>query len=76
MASVIHFKFKSQKDFKMVTFDGLSIRLGDLKVLIVEKARLGKAVDFDLQLSDPQTKEGTSCCTPHPLRPQKNLGAT
>uniref|UniRef100_A0A336KWY5 CSON000836 protein n=1 Tax=Culicoides sonorensis TaxID=179676 RepID=A0A336KWY5_CULSO len=53
----VHYKFKSALDFDTITFDGLHINVADLKKAIVHQKRLGKNVDFDLQISNAQTKE-------------------
>ncbi|KAK2146856.1 hypothetical protein LSH36_581g00015 [Paralvinella palmiformis] len=55
--SCIHYKFKSNLDYSTLTFDGLHITLGDLKKLIIQKQKLGKSPDFDLQVTNAQTKE-------------------
>lgn len=57
--SCIHYKFKSSRDYDTLTFDGLHISLGDLKKAIILHKKLGKIVDFDLQITNAQTKEGT-----------------
>lgn len=54
----VHYKFKSALDFDTITFDGLHISVDDLKKSIVHQKRLGKTVDFDLQITNAQTKEG------------------
>lgn len=54
----VHYKFKSALDFDTVTFDGLHISVADLKKSIVHQKRLGKTGDFDLQITNAQTKEG------------------
>lgn len=54
----VHYKFKSALDFDTVTFDGLHISVSDLKKSIVHQKRLGKTGDFDLQITNAQTKEG------------------
>ena len=56
--SVIHYKFKSSKDYDSVTFDGLALPLGDLKLQIVQQKKLGKVTDFDLVVTNAQTNEG------------------
>uniref|UniRef100_A0A034WTI5 E3 ubiquitin-protein ligase RBBP6 n=1 Tax=Bactrocera dorsalis TaxID=27457 RepID=A0A034WTI5_BACDO len=53
----VHYKFKSALDFDTVTFDGLNISVGDLKKAIIHQKRLGKVTDFDLQITNAQTKE-------------------
>lgn len=54
----VHYKFKSALDFDTITFDGLHISVDDLKKAIVHQKRLGKTADFDLQITNAQTKEG------------------
>ncbi|XP_037956931.1 E3 ubiquitin-protein ligase RBBP6 isoform X2 [Teleopsis dalmanni] len=53
----VHYKFKSTRDFDTITFDGLHISVGDLKKAIIHQKRLGKVTDFDLQITNAQTKE-------------------
>lgn len=54
----VHYKFKSALDYDTVTFDGLHISVGDLKSAISQQKRIGKTSDFDLQITNAQTKEG------------------
>lgn len=54
----VHYKFKSALDFDTITFDGLHISVADLKKEIKERKRLGKVIDYDLQITNAQTKEG------------------
>jgi len=54
----VHYKFKSTLNFDTITFDGLHISVGDLKREIVQQKRLGKIIDFDLQITNAQSKEG------------------
>lgn len=54
----VHYKFKSALDFDTIAFDGLHISVDDLKKAILHQKRLGKTVDFDLQITNAQTKEG------------------
>ena len=56
----VHYKFKSALDFDTITFDGLHISVNDLKKAITHQKRLGKTSDFDLQITNAQTKEGKS----------------
>lgn len=44
--------------FLIFSFDGLHISVLDLKKAIVHQKRLGKTHDFDLQITNAQTKEG------------------
>ncbi|KAG0414803.1 hypothetical protein HPB47_008037 [Ixodes persulcatus] len=53
----VHYKFKSSLDFDTVTFDGLHISVSDLKKSILQQKKIGKAADFDLQITNAQTKE-------------------
>lgn len=54
----VHYKFKSALDFDTISFDGLHISVADLKREITSKKKLGKTQDFDLQITNAQTKEG------------------
>ena len=45
-------------DFDTVSFDGLHISVADLKKAIFHQKRIGKNTDFDLQITNAQTKEG------------------
>lgn len=54
----IHYKFKSALDFDTLSFDGLHISLRDLKKAILQHKRIGKNTEFDLQITNAQTKEG------------------
>ncbi|XP_028027137.1 E3 ubiquitin-protein ligase RBBP6-like isoform X3 [Bombyx mandarina] len=53
----VHYKFKSALDYDTVTFDGLHISVGDLKAAISQQKRIGKTSDFDLEITNAQTKE-------------------
>lgn len=53
----IHYKFKSSLEFDTVTFDGLHISVKDLKKEILQQKKIGKSTDFDLQITNAQTKE-------------------
>lgn len=54
----VHYKFKSSLDYKTVMFEGIQISVGDLKKLIYENEKIGKSADFDLQITNAQTKQG------------------
>lgn len=54
----VHYKFKSALDYDTISFDGLHISVADLKKEIIQKKKLGKTQDFDLQITNAQTKEG------------------
>ncbi|KAJ8959018.1 hypothetical protein NQ318_022270, partial [Aromia moschata] len=53
----VHYKFKSALEYDTVTFDGLHISVKDLKNSIIQQKRIGKSTDFDLQVTNAQTKE-------------------
>ncbi|XP_049800369.1 E3 ubiquitin-protein ligase RBBP6 isoform X2 [Schistocerca nitens] len=53
----VHYKFKSALEYDTVTFDGLHISVRDLKKAILHQKRIGKNTDFDLQITNAQTKE-------------------
>jgi len=59
--SSVHYKFKSNNEFRTLTFDGVNISVADLRKEIVQKSKMGKlADDFHLQITNPQTTEGTA----------------
>lgn len=53
----VHYKFKSALEYDTVTFDGLHISVKDLKKAILQQKKIGKTLDFDLQVSNAQSKE-------------------
>ena len=53
---IVYFKFKSAKKYDMVTFDAPFIQLFDLKVKIVEMKSLAGGMDFQLAVTNAQTK--------------------
>lgn len=56
--SSVHYKFKSNNEFKTLTFDGVNISVADLRKEIVQKSKMGKLMDdFHLQITNPQTGE-------------------
>jgi hypothetical protein len=54
----VHFKFKSSRSFDQINIVGNVIKVYDLKVAIVEKKKLTKGLDFDLILTNADTKLG------------------
>lgn len=60
--SCIHYKFRSALEYDTITFDGLSISLADLKRSIITQKKFGKNTDFDLEVTNAQTKEGELFC--------------
>lgn len=58
MASAsVYYKFKSQKDFSRVNFDGTGISVWDLKREIILQNRMGRGTDFDLAVHNADTEE-------------------
>ena len=58
MASVVHYRFKSQKSPSRITFDGTGISVFDLKREIILANKLESTADtFELRLSNPDTGE-------------------
>ncbi|KAM7448559.1 E3 ubiquitin-protein ligase rbbp6 [Porites harrisoni] len=55
--SCIHYKFRSALEYDTITFDGLSISLADLKHSIIAQKKFAKNTDFDLEVTNAQTKE-------------------
>ncbi|RWS16066.1 E3 ubiquitin-protein ligase RBBP6-like protein [Dinothrombium tinctorium] len=53
----VHYKFKTCLNYDKVTFDGVHISVGDLKKAIMQQKKIGKSADFDLQITNQQTKE-------------------
>lgn len=58
MASSVHFKFKSQKEFSRVAFDGTGISVFELKREVINQSKLGDGVDFELAIYNAETGEG------------------
>ncbi|KAI5288454.1 hypothetical protein KEM52_001154 [Ascosphaera acerosa] len=58
MASSVHYKFKSQKEFVRVAFDGTGISVFELKREIISLSRLGDGSDFELAIHNAETGEG------------------
>lgn len=59
--SCVHYKFKSAVNFETVTFDGMHISVADLKKAIIQQKKMGKLMEnFDLQLTKPQSTDGSS----------------
>jgi E3 ubiquitin-protein ligase RBBP6 len=58
MASCVHYMFKSSTNYDTISFDGLSISNAELKSMIITQKKLGRSLEFDLLLTNAQTKEG------------------
>jgi hypothetical protein len=65
MMSIIRYKYKADRDFESVQFEGMSCSLGELKRLIVDRSsRSGThhpRDDYDLTISNATTHEGLFC---------------
>ena len=59
--SVVHYKFKNNLDYKTISFDGLSISLGDFKKSIMSQNKT-KTSEYDLEVTNAQSKEGIDFC--------------
>ncbi|BFZ58021.1 Protein mpe1 [Savitreella phatthalungensis] len=59
MASSVFYRFKSQKDYSKIVFDGSSQGLAvfDLKRDIINLEKLGNGQDFDLHVANADTKQ-------------------
>ena len=53
----VHYKFKSQKDYDSVVFDGMFLSVGDLKRSIVDKKGLARDQACELLLTNAQNDE-------------------
>jgi hypothetical protein len=62
--SMIRYKYKADRDFESVQFEGMNCSLGELKRLIVEKSSRSGTYhprdDYDLIISNATTYEGLS----------------
>ena len=63
--SYIHFKSAFGREFDKITFDGVSLSVGEIKKMIAEKCKLSKQLDFDLEITNAETSQGKK--TPNPL---------
>lgn len=57
-SSSIYYKFKSQREPSRIAFDGTAISVWDIKREIILQNKMGKGIDFDLGLYNPDTEEG------------------
>ena len=56
--AVVYYKFKSSLNYDTLPVEGHNISLGELKKAIISAKKLGKNTEFDLQVTNAQTKEG------------------
>lgn len=47
----VRYKFKSEKNFSQILFDGLYISVADVKKEIYQQRRLGRSENVDLKVS-------------------------
>lgn len=58
MSSAVYYKFKSQKEPSRVLFEGTGISVFDLKKeILLENKLVDTASNFDLEISNPDTKD-------------------
>lgn len=59
--SYIHFRspYSNKDNEDKITFDGVSLTLGQLKKLIAEKLKLSRQLDIDLEITDASTNQGS-----------------
>lgn len=55
--SYIHFKSVYNKNYDKVTFDAVSLNIGQLKKLIIEKSKFSKQLDFELEITNADSNE-------------------
>lgn len=60
MSSFLRFQFKSARAFEVLPFDGNSVKVADLEVLIVQRKKRNSSEGFDLEISEISTEEGMS----------------
>ncbi len=58
MPSCIYFKIKSTKTYESIMFDGPAISLLEAKSVIMSRKNLTQNSEFDLRLTDVQTRQG------------------
>jgi hypothetical protein len=67
MSCQIQFKTAFNNNYDKITFDGDSLPLAQIKLLIIEKSKFNKSIEFDLEITNADTNEGKSniffCCS-------------
>lgn len=60
MSSAIFYRFKSQKEFSRISFDGshMGLTVFDIKRDIIQTEKLGSGADFDLRISNADSGNG------------------
>ncbi|CAH7690770.1 hypothetical protein PPACK8108_LOCUS26203 [Phakopsora pachyrhizi] len=57
MSGHIYYRFKAQKEFQRIMFDGIGISVWDLKREIIQESKMGKGSDFDFAIYNADTEE-------------------
>jgi len=57
MSGHVYYRFKSQKDFQRIIFEGIGISVWDLKREIILESKMGKGTDFDFAIYNADTDE-------------------
>ena len=60
MSCQIQFKTAFNNNYDKITFDGDSLPLAQIKLLIIEKSKFNKSIEFDLEITNADTNEGKS----------------
>jgi protein MPE1 len=58
MSGHVYYRFKSQKEFQRIIFEGIGISVWDLKREIIQESKMGKGTDFDFAIYNADTDEG------------------
>ncbi|EHS64227.1 uncharacterized protein PGTG_22123 [Puccinia graminis f. sp. tritici CRL 75-36-700-3] len=57
MSGHVYYRFKSQKEFQRIIFEGIGISVWDLKREIIQESKMGKGTDFDFAIYNADTDE-------------------
>ena len=60
MSCQIQFRTAFNNNYDRVTFEGESLPLAHLRLLIIEKSKFNKSIEFDLEITNEDTNEGKS----------------
>ena len=60
MSCQIQFKTAFNNNYDKITFDGDCLPLAQIKLLIIEKSKFNKSIEFDLEITNADTNEGKS----------------
>ena len=58
MSCQIQFRTAFNNNYDKITFEGESLPLAQIKLLIIEKSKFNRSIDFDLEITNEDTKEG------------------